>query len=270
MRRFLPPSFAAPSAATSSAAPADIASPCERARASLPPLWAGELSREGQRELRAHVLACAPCKAEYLRSSELTGAIARDGRLGRAEAQRKARRKWLASLGRSAGGGANRMWVRTLLVPAILIAMLARKQPTESFARVCAEQGAYTLGERTLASEHKPQRLLRGDRVVAAEGATLKLYDDHAQLRVAGPASLVAVTPGERRYVLGPGVFEVRGPHTLTTPWGVIELDAAQARVEVAAEGARVELLAGAGRVVRARGVEELAVASVLELGAGL
>ncbi len=251
-------------------APDAASGPCESARSALPHHWTGELTLERQRALRAHLLACAGCKAEYVRTSELTSAIARDGRIGRKEAERKARRRWLASLGRESGVGHHRMWMRTLLLPAILILMLARKQPTESFARVCAEQGAYMLGERTLASEHKPQRLLRGDRVVAAEGATVKLFDDAAELRAAGPASVVAVTPGERRYVLGPGAFEVRGAHVLTTPWAVIELDDGAARIAIAAEGGRIELLAGAGRVVRARGVDELAIGAPYALGAGL
>jgi hypothetical protein len=257
-----------PFSKTLAPAPELARSPCESALAALPHHWTGELTLERQRALRAHLLECADCKAEYVRTSELTSAIARDGRLGRKEAELKARRRWLASLGRESGIGHHRMWMRTLLLPAILILLLARKQPTESFARVCAEQGAYMLGERTLASEHKPQRLLRGDRVVAAAGATVKLFDDAAELRAAGPASLVAVTPGERRYVLGPGTFEVRGAHVLTTPWAVIELDDGAARIAIGDDGGRIELLAGAGRVVRARGVDELAIGALYELGA--
>lgn len=244
--------------------------PCERALALLPRLWNGEIELDEQRHLRAHVLECAPCKSEYVRSSSLTSAIARDGRVGRLEAVRVARRKWLKSLARAGAAPRPRLWVRTLVVPAILIAMLSRPTPPAILARVEAQSGEYSLGERRLAREHKPQRVARGDLVVANDGARVRLFDPQAELIVAGPGSLVVEAPAERRYLLGAGSFEVSGPHLLTTPWGLIELSTGQLALEIESSGARVELRTGSADLVRASGVCALPEGEPMELGAGL
>jgi hypothetical protein len=243
---------------------------CAGALSALPKLFSGELERAQQRSLRAHLNACATCKAEYVSQSHTAGAIARDGRVGRAEAERVARRRRLAALARAGHEPRPRIWVRTLVVPAFLIVLLARQQPQEVAARVEAQLGSYRLGERTLAAEHKPQRVQRGDQLHTDESGLLRVFDGDAELRLAGAGSLVVESPAQRRYLLGVGQFEARGAHVFTTRWGVFELGAGELELELGASGGRVLLRSGAAEFVRASGACLLEPGEPLELGAGL
>jgi len=243
---------------------------CDGALRALPKLFSGELELAQQRSLRAHLNTCATCKAEYVTQSHTAGAIARDGRVGRAQAERVARRRRLAALALAGHEVRPRIWLRTLVLPALLIVMLARQQPQEVAAHVEAQLGSYRLGERTLAAEHKPQRLVRGDHLLTDESGLLRLFDTQSELRLAGAGSLVVQSPAEHRYLLGFGQFEARGAHVFTTRWGVLELGEGELELELGASGGRVLLRSGAAEFVRASGACLLEPGEPLELGAGL
>lgn len=249
-----------------SAAPLD----CSQALAALPGLWSGALELADQRRLRAHLNGCAECRAQYVRESQTASAIARDGRVGRAEALRLARRRQLASLARAGRDPKPRLWVRTLVLPAFLIVLLARQTPRESFAQVEAQLGQYRLGERALLSGHRPQRLLRGDQVLTEETARVRLFDESGELTLSGAGGLVVESPAQRRYLLGAGKFEARGAHSFTTPWGVLELASGVLELDMGASGGRVELREGAAELTRAQGVCLLVPGEPVTLGAGL
>jgi len=243
---------------------------CADALEALPRLFSGELELAQLRSLRAHLNTCATCKAEYVSQSHTAGAIARDGRVGRAEAERVARRRKLAALALAGHEVRPRIWLRTLVLPALLIVMLARQQPQEVAAHVEAQLGSYRLGERTLAAQHKAQRLVRGDHLLTDESGLLRLFDTHSELRLAGAGSLVVQSPAEHRYLLGFGQFEARGAHVFTTRWGVLELDEGALELELDASGGRVMLRSGVAELVRASGACLLEPGESVELGAGL
>lgn len=243
---------------------------CAQALAALPQLFTGELELDDQRSLRAHLNSCADCKAEYTSQSHTAGAIARDGRIGRAQAERSARRRKLAALAFAGSDFKPRLWVKTMVLPAFLIVMLARQSPRESFAQVQAEVGAYRLGERTLGAEHRPQRLLRGDQLLADEHARVRVFDDGAELTLSGAGGLVVESPSERRYLLGAGRFEARGAHAFTTAFGVLELVSGELSIELTAAGGRIELLEGTAELTNAQGTCLLVRGEPFALGAGL
>ncbi len=249
-----------------SAAPFD----CPRALAALPGLWSGALELGDLRRLRAHLKSCDECRAQYVRESHTASAVARDGRVGRAQAERAARRRKLAALAFAGRDFKPRLWIKTMVLPGFLIVMLARQTPRESFAQVEAQSGAYRLGQRTLGAEHRPQRVLRGDQVLAREHARVRLFDESSELTLAGPASLVVEAPEQRRYLLGAGQFEARGAHVFTLPWGVLELEHGSLAVELDAGGARIELREGAAELTRAHGVCLLVPGEPVVLGLGL
>lgn len=243
---------------------------CAQALAELPGLWSGALEIAELRQLRAHLETCSACKAEYVAQSQTASAVARDGRVGRAEAARLARRRQLVALARAGRDPKPRLWVRTLVLPAFLIVMLARQTPRESHALIEAQRGEYRLGERSLVAGHRPQRLLRGDQVLTEDTTRVRLFDDSGELTLSGAASLVVESPAERRYLLGPGQFEARGAHVFTTPWGVLELATGELSLELDAAGGQVELRAGSADLVRSSGVCALPLGESIELGAGL
>jgi len=240
---------------------------CDRHIGALTRYWTGEVELEEQRALHAHLRECGRCKERYVADSLVAAAIARDGRVGRLEAQRVARRRWLQSLGRNIPARVRGLWVRTLLVPALLIVVLARPPAVDAIARVRSERGAYQVGERSLASEHKPQRLHRGDVIVAGDDSEVVLFDRDAELRVRGPASLLSESPVAHRYRLGFGRFAVRGPHVLTTPWTVAEIVSGAATVELDERGVSIRVDEGVSRVATAEGERELVAGDSVTFG---
>lgn len=244
-----------------------VGAECQGLNVVLSRYWSGQVTRADQRRLFAHLRECAACKARYVADAEVAAAIARDGRVGRLEAQRRARHRWLQALGRNVPSRTRGLWVRTLLVPALLIVVLARPPAVEAIPRVRSDHGGYQIGERSLPGELKPQRLHRGDVIVAPDDAQVVLFDKDVELRVLGPGSLLVELPHEHRYRLGFGRFEVRGPHVLTTPFAVAEVIRGAATIELDSQGASVRVGEGEVRVVTAEGERCLGVGERLELG---
>lgn len=242
---------------------------CERARAELGRLVETALVPQQGSDLRAHLDGCEDCAREYRESLRVTAHIARERRLGREAAERTQRRDERLRLARSPRSRRPlSLAMRTLVLPGLLIFLLTRMSNSEVEARARAVVGEYSLGVRRMDTADLPQPLRRGDWVVTDEQSAASLTLGARNEVLVERGSRVCVEDrGLGRLLFDSGALVVRGRRTLTTRFGVVELEHGELRISGDARSVEIELRAGACVASDAHGERKLAPGDRVRLG---
>lgn len=243
---------------------------CEEAKELLEVHAAGGLSASARAELRAHLVRCPGCAAEYRRAAWVR---ARGGRTLEASREREA---VAAARRRHASEDlwarkSRRLRLRTVLVPAFFIwLMLEIAGVTGSKPRfeLAEWEGEVTVADFRPSPGAPPLVARRGAWARTGEGGRALLRSDAAELELGPLTRLLIESADPPRARLERGTLAVRGSLSLVALLGIVKVEQGRGRVRV--QGGAVEVVSEGGRwLVRGPlGERELAPGESLRLGA--
>lgn len=221
---------------------------------------------EGHGRVRAHLRACADCRAAFARALGCgeAGDGVRAGRARRERDERRGRQRGMALAGAFQGwtGGVRGARLRLLLVPAaavVLMTQLARGPRMAGEVRAQALSGAVWLEAQDLATDAAPRAVLLGEGCATGSTGRARLASGTSSVELAPDASAWLEARVPARFRLGAGSFTLRGDLTATTHWGVLECERVDALVHVGARGMDLEVREGELRWIDSRGTRTLA-----------
>jgi hypothetical protein len=245
---------------------------CARARATVVELIAARRSLAERPELRRHLLACADCNAIYrerlladARWRRTLARVEQDTDEGEDEGRDDGapRRPVLSPVAvvRAGFGGKGRGKVVLVVVLAIVFYAAVRLTPDPSGTA----RAELTVQSGRVASVGEPQgpgepmrQLQRGDWVRTAEGSSALLALGQTVVEVASSTVVQVEEPSTRRLRLESGVLDTRGPLTITSRFGLVEVEQGAAHVTLDSRGVTVEVREGQARVLDSRGEQRL------------
>lgn len=239
---------------------------CQELRAALPAYARGELAAGEALGLRAHLVRCPACAAEYRRSIEGQARRGRGLRGGPSPARGSAASaptrvepsRDRADVGPSPDPPASRvpaaarrrrrLRLRTVLLPALFVGLFLQVAGvTRRAPRIVVEaaRGEVTVAERPYESYERPPTLGRGIWCHTREGGTATLVAPGARLVQDAWSSVQAETPEPLRVRLRAGSLTVEGRATVVTWIGVVDFEGGAGRVALVREGLELSCAAG-------------------------
>jgi hypothetical protein len=238
----------------------DIGTDCRQFEVWLASFVADGLAREDRLRMRRHVVDCATCASRYHESLTVAAHIGHERRVGREEAEKLRRRRQRLSDARGIVFAPRSFFVRTVVVPGLLIFLLARGSVSETQARVRTLQGTTFLGERELSPAVRPQLVRRGDWIVTPAGGSATIESEGgAGARIDSNSSVCVEDSKLQRLLLHGGRITVDAPCTVNSRFGAIEISEGSAILSLDAQSLLVEVLTGSALAVNAHGARRLA-----------
>lgn len=236
----------------------------------------GDSTADGERLMRAHVRVCEECDESYHAAVNTTARIGAKHREERLAEERERRRRELRQMAFEATAPASGRFhrMRTMLYPAFfafLMVQASRLSLAVEGVSLAPIEGRVEVEEASLAPDEE-MRLERGDwcKTGAHGSARLSSPDSNAVLAASSRVLVEAVQPA--RYRLTRGSLHVEGTCTLSTRGGVIDLAAAEVRVDVGPSFVEVSCDSGEVRLTGPTGVYVVPVGSTerVELAGGV
>ena len=225
----------------------------------------GELGREEERRLRAHLVGCAGCRDAYREALRAAAGVGHALRVAREEQRRAERRsdvrRRIVASGPS--GRTRRLRLQLLLLPAAMIVVLAQWGRWGAgelrVVSLAAGEGKVELAGVPLDPAAEPVAADRGAWCVVRGAGAAELSGGDARLVLGADSALLVHGTRPLRVRLQQGELVVAGRCTVDTALGVVEVEG---RARLALEGLGVLRLAceaGELRLTDAAGTHALA-----------
>lgn len=241
---------------------------CESAKDSVAEMLASGRTLADHPELRDHLHACEDCNSIY-RELLLEGTRMRRSLLG-LESQSSAgsqgtsrlRRPLLSPLaiaraGFSSTSRGKASWVIMIAVVFYAVVRLTPEPTGAARVGLTALQGSVISNVEALAVGEPERELQRGDFVRTPEGARASLSFGKTLVELA-PSSIVQIEePSTRRLRFESGAFTCTGPLTVTSLFGIVEVDSG-AKLWIGPAGLFVESREGRVRAIDSSGERDL------------
>jgi len=243
---------------------------CARAWRAIRAYLAGSLGSRAEREMRVHLDRCDDCRERYHGAVLTLAGIGRARRRQRFTTERIERHERLRRLAFEAGEADPTRFhrLRSLLYPAffaVLIFFVGRWSASPGVDVLALRGSVHASG--SLLDSAEPIRLGRGDWCETAPDSAALLEVDGARIELGARGRLQVERSRPPRFRVGRGTLDVRGTCTLSTRFGVVDLDAARARVVVDDRRLLVERAGGSVVITGAAGAQ--AVEETAVVGAG-
>jgi hypothetical protein len=242
---------------------------CQSARDDLARLLSSGRTLAEAPALREHLRTCLDCNVAY-RSALLDDARLRramvDVENGAEEAAIAAPRAVLSPLAiaragfatSAATGRAKASWMIVLLLAGYGAVRLTPGPSGAARATLESLAGEVTTLGDPLPAGAPARELERGDWVRVSAGSRARLSFGSTRVELAAGSALQIEDPHSRRVRLETGAIEVFGPLSVTSAYGIVQVEHGHATVRIDVSGLRVEAEDGSVRAIDARGEHEL------------
>ena len=241
---------------------------------SRPRLIQRSLPAKDDRRLRAHLVACPECRAQYRAAMGMAAQMGRALRDARLEKERSRRHGELARRALAAGSPLQkrRFGLRLMLLPAAFILLIAlwMRVPEENTLRVAWNGGEVLAGGQRMSAERALLPIAPGEWCQTKGNARARIDSGPGgscviELGIGTQLLVEETTPIRLR--LQRGELQLAGPCLVTCVFGVLELDHGNARLTVSDGTYDLECLEGEVSWVESTGRRTLRAGERIEGG---
>ncbi len=236
---------------------------CPRAHEALATFVAGGITVEEERWLRAHLVACEPCRDRYRESIRSAAPLGGAKRRERIEETRLRRQEAMRRRALAVGGqrGRGRFFgLRMVALVTVVILVLTWLNPswnTPEF-EVTWETGDVRAAG-TLLHEGVPEHtLVMGDWCLTEVASSARIETPGGELWLGHDTQLLVEDPKRGRVRLQRGLLEVTGRSVVSSQFGIARMEEGRARIDLGEGRLEVECMAGSLEWVHAGGSQTL------------